>query len=253
MKEKDIFREVHNPRHISRIYNYCDRWCERCAHTLRCTNFAIGQKMDRDSKPHDKEMETLWPRLAAVKELAEAILVKHADHPGVGLAEKRRFKTMKRSIEGHRLGAAAMRYMEFAHKFVRTHENLAKQSAVLNAPAPWAGVSVAEAFDVIAWDHTIIAVKTGRATKRHDVDEGFADEPDFAAMDRDGTAKVALLSIDRSILAWALLMTHLPAHTESALAAMLTLHRLRTAMEREIPKARSFVRAGFDTVRFPAK
>ena len=31
-----------NPDFIPGIYNYCDRWCERCAFTARCMNFAMG-------------------------------------------------------------------------------------------------------------------------------------------------------------------------------------------------------------------
>ncbi|HVT79299.1 MAG TPA: hypothetical protein VHM90_01470 [Phycisphaerae bacterium] len=255
MKEKDIFREVRNPRHIPGIYNYCDRWCERCAYTLRCANFAIGQKMDADSKPHEREKENLWPRLAAVKGAAEAILAKHADHPGVGVAKTSKFGTMK--LERHRLGAAAMRYMKFAHEFIEKNRELDHPAAVREGAAePWSRVSVAESFDVIAWDHTLIAAKTGRATRRSDeFDEEMESHPDLAGIpsDRDGTGKVVLLCIDRSIVAWAVMMTHLPVHTETALSAMLTLHRLRVAMEREIPKARGFVREGFDTVRFPAK
>ncbi len=256
MKENDIFREVHNPRHISGIYNYCDRWCERCAYTLRCANFAIGQKMDPDSQPHDRRKETLWPRLGAIKDLADAMLAKQADQPGVGVAEKPKFKNMKRPIDRHRLGAAALRYMEFTHQFVEQNPDLGKQAnPPEGASEPWSPVSVAEAFDVIAWDHTIIAVKTARATRRDKVDEEIENNPEFADIpsDRDGTAKVVLLSIDRSILAWAVLLTHVPAFQEMGLSAMLTLHRLRTAMERDIPKARGFMRPGFDTIRFPAK
>jgi hypothetical protein len=31
-------------RFISGIYNYCDRWCERCRFTAHCRVFATEQK-----------------------------------------------------------------------------------------------------------------------------------------------------------------------------------------------------------------
>jgi len=33
-----------DPRFIPGIYNYCDRWCERCAFTSRCMNYAMGEE-----------------------------------------------------------------------------------------------------------------------------------------------------------------------------------------------------------------
>jgi hypothetical protein len=114
-------------------------------------------------------------------------------------------------------------------------------------------VSADEAFDIIGWYHLFISVKLHRALTRDTFDEEMEDDPEFADMprDSDGSGKIALLSIDRSILAWAVLGTHLAEFTEPSLNAMLTLDRLRRAVEKEIPKARTFVRPGFDTLKFP--
>ena len=77
----------------------------------------------------------------------------------------------------------------------------------------------------------------------------WAETRDRYPRDQDGSAKVALLGIDRSILAWAL-FSQLEAFTSTALPAMLTLDRLRRNVEKAFPKARPFVRPGFDTLRF---
>jgi len=71
--------------------------------------------------------------------------------------------------------------------------------------------------------------------------------------DEDGSAKIAMIGMDRSIVACAVLSPHVPAHAEAALSTMLTLARLRTAVEREFPGARGFVRPGFDTHVFPGR
>jgi acyl dehydratase len=79
------------------------------------------------------------------------------------------------------------------------------------------------------------------------------NDPELKDMpkDSDGSAKIALIAIDHSIIAWAVLSTRLPELHQTSLHAMLTLDRLRRAVEKDVPNARPFVRPGFDTVRFP--
>jgi len=252
MDEKKYFRLVNSPRHIPGIFNYCDRWCERCPFTLRCSVFAVGAEMERDQAPHDRTQENLWPRLETAGTLAGQLLARHADHPGVGLEKHPLFKTHDRPVDSHRIGAAAKRYMEFAHKFVKAHQNSLPQ----RAPDPHVhAVSIAEAFEVIATYHMLLTVKLSRALSHDEFDEEMESNPEFAGMprDQDGTAKLALILIERSILAWAVLSLHEPALAPTALSAMLTLHRLKPAVEKEFPQARAFVRPGFDTVAFPKR
>ena len=34
MNKEKLIKEARNPKYISGIYNYCDRWCERCQFTF---------------------------------------------------------------------------------------------------------------------------------------------------------------------------------------------------------------------------
>src|ERR1035437_2834205 len=43
MNADDVKRLAKNPDLISGIYNYCDRWCERCRFTHRCMNYAMQE------------------------------------------------------------------------------------------------------------------------------------------------------------------------------------------------------------------
>lgn len=43
MNKKDILKMAEDPRFIPGIYNYCDRWCERCPFTMRCMLYAMDQ------------------------------------------------------------------------------------------------------------------------------------------------------------------------------------------------------------------
>ena len=252
MDSKKFDRIIRNPRHISGVHNYCDRWCERCPFTLRCSVYAIELETQKDRPPLDKKNAELWPRLEAAAELARRLLDEHLDHPGVGLAKDPIFKTDNRPLSTNRIGAAAKRYMEFAHRFIQQQR---RAISVMPAAPAVHEVAAGEAFDVVAFYCFFIGAKVSRAISRRLFDEEIASDPLMKDMprDQDGSAKSALIAIDRSILAWAVMQLHVPEVREAALSAMLTLHRMRMAMEKAFPKARSFVRPGFDTHRFPER
>ena len=64
--------------------------------------------------------------------------------------------------------------------------------------------------------------------------------------DSDGSAKVALIGIDRSMAAWGHMHKHFPAHRDQILAIIKHLDSLRQRVEIVFPEARNFVRPGFD-------
>ena len=64
--------------------------------------------------------------------------------------------------------------------------------------------------------------------------------------DSDGSAKVALIGIDRSMAAWRMMQLSLPDRVESIVPLILQLERLRLRVEKSFPQARDFIRPGFD-------
>jgi hypothetical protein len=64
--------------------------------------------------------------------------------------------------------------------------------------------------------------------------------------DHEGSAKVALLGIDRSMLAWAAARDAGKVSPDDAARFIGELHRLSIELEELIPKARGFVRPAFD-------
>jgi hypothetical protein len=101
----------------------------------------------------------------------------------------------------------------------------------------------AEPEAVIAWFHTLISAKIHRAL--HGLAGDSPEDREWPA-DYDGSAKVALLGIERSHAAWRALADR-DALTEADAARFMTdLAWLSEALERVFPKARAFVRPGFD-------
>ncbi len=64
--------------------------------------------------------------------------------------------------------------------------------------------------------------------------------------DANGSAKVALIGIARSLTAWTVLYQHLPEHQDDILALLALLEHTRQAALQQFPGAPGFVRVGFD-------
>jgi hypothetical protein len=97
---------------------------------------------------------------------------------------------------------------------------------------------------VIRWYQHQIHVKLKRALHSAQ-DEQFEILNEFPK-DSDGSTKVALIGMDRSISAWGKLLKYFPDQKKSIMNIISHLERLRKRAEKEFPDARAFVRPGFD-------
>ena len=69
MRKEDLKRLAENPDFISGIYNYCDRWCERCPFTARCMNFALEREEYPDDTSRDMANAEFWEGFALLGQL----------------------------------------------------------------------------------------------------------------------------------------------------------------------------------------
>jgi Fe-S-cluster-containing dehydrogenase component len=129
---------------------------------------------------------------------------------------------------GHPLTVAAREYMGMAR-------------AKIGALAPDGPAGPLEAIE---WFHTMIFVKVHRAVSGRLHDEEI--DPDWPS-DADGSAKVALMGIDESLVAWTDLSSALPGKLTAVLPVIEHLDRLRGALEAAFPSARAFFRPGLDS------
>ena len=103
-----------------------------------------------------------------------------------------------------------------------------------------------EALEVIRWYQHQIYVKLLRAV-RGDLKEDYELSDEFAK-DSDGSAKVALIGIDRSIGAWGELRACFVAYEGEIRDILVHLEGLQREVEKTFPAARAFIRPGFDNV-----
>ena len=75
------------------------------------------------------------------------------------------------------------------------------------------------------------------------------DDPDELSdpqSDANGSAKVALIAVERSILAWTYLLS--PNNAADIRPIIELLETVKSKMEQKFPNARDFVRPGFDEI-----
>jgi hypothetical protein len=107
--------------------------------------------------------------------------------------------------------------------------------------------SLTDVVEILRWYQHQIYVKLVRGL---DADKEAEATNEFPK-DSDGSVKVALIAMDRSIAAWLRMKEFFPDKTDSILTMLVHLDRLRRAAEKEFPDARKFVRPGFDTGELP--
>jgi len=263
MNTEDVKRLAMNPELIAGIYNYCDRWCERCPFTSRCMNYAMGEERGTSSESHALQSQEFWDEMSSVCKLTLDLLRESAAEHGIdiddldmdGAAEEN--ARLEKRADGNPIASAAMAYMEATYKWLESAKERFKEKGLglqLEADLELPGSDpesdagqISDAVDVVSWYHTMIYPKVMRAIQQDADDKAWEEENGFPK-DSDGSAKVALISIDRSIGAWGVLLEHFPDAEDDVLGMLVRLERMRKAIEREFPDARAFQRPGFDYI-----
>jgi hypothetical protein len=245
-------------RFIPGIYHYCDRWCERCAFTLRCSNHAIGERVFAAPESRDPGNEQFWRNLARLFRATARKVREAAARSGVDLAAAaaagRDSERVWDDARGHECARGARRYAESVDAWFRAaeasfveHERELAARERLGLPLGAARAEhgrVEEAVQVLRWYQHQIPAKLVRAVAG--LVDPYASPPGDLPSDSDGSAKVALVAMDRSIEAWRQLRALVPEQADSILDLLLQLDRLRRRTEAVFPLARVFVRPGFD-------
>jgi len=270
MTPDELLAQAGNPNFISGIYNYCDRWCERCHMTSRCMLFAVSPENDDKGKAETSEdlFKTVHDSFSQTIELLQKIAAEKGFDLTMSPTEEAAFSKqqslIRKTVESSPLSILANQYLKAYHTWL-THSKdvLDKKSAELTQadflqipgrhPLQEATL-LTDTLDVIAWYHFQIPAKISRALSgKIDGEDLLDDDGNPFPKDSDGSAKVALIGIDRSIGAWGILLQSFAEQEGKILDLLTMLERLRRMVENEFPNARAFKRAGFDDPIHPLK
>lgn len=260
MNKEDLKNLAENPNFISGIYNYCDRWCERCSFTARCMVFAMDEERFDDPAAHDLSSETFWEAMNETLRVTLEMLQEMVEEQGIDFdsldveADMEEERRIEEAARNHECARAAEVYAEMVDAWFDSAEdlfvdkedelNLRVRVNVMGDDPHGEAASIEDAVEVIRWYQYQVEVKLLRAL--HGALEERPAILDEFPKDSDGSAKVALIAMDRSIAAWGELYRRFPEAQDDILDILVQLDRLRRKTEQQFPEARAFVRPGFD-------
>jgi len=264
MDKKKLKEMAGSKRFIEGIYNYCDRWCERCSFTSRCLNYAMAEDEPEDAESRDARNQAFWQKIGETFQVTLELLHEFAEEHGIDLdaidyeeaAEKEKLRD--EMARDHGCCRAARAYGEMVDDWFESARGLMGQreaepgeeetEGMAEARAREVETGLDDALEVVRWYQHQIYVKLMRAVRG-----GLDDDPEIEEgfqKDSDGSAKVALIGLDRSLAAWGEVRKSLPFFEPETVRLLVHLERLRREVEKAFPEARAFIRPGFDRIDF---
>lgn len=199
---------------IVSIFNYCDRWCERCPLTARCRVFAMSA---------EREFE--------------------ADHgPLAGPMAERESKAMAQRVSRWELEPYTLPDIKFEHLDLEIRaQDFADDLWRWFKERDLSQAEASEPMEVLHHFGIFVGSKIHRAL------QGLAEEePLEPDSDAYGSAKAALLGLERMREAWHPLIAKRIVAEKEAAPFVTTIQWLIDEIDRVIPEARTFIRPGFD-------
>jgi hypothetical protein len=225
---------------IEFISEYCDRWCERCAFTTRCSAYAVHAALGMCEGDFQAALELAVGAATvpgeAERRTARGLLADYDPTEQELAAVDRELEERDERIDESPLTTDTLVFATLAHQCLQELRTSLEDHDDRN---------VRQALEIASWDSHLIGAKVRRALDGQDeAQHGARFEEHPIQNDWNGSAKVALISIDRSIPAWNTIAAT-TAHAGAALIAQ-RLQALRVDVDRTFPNARKFVRPGFD-------
>ena len=249
-----------NQGNIPGIHNWCDRWCEKCPFIARC---AVGEHeleiIEQEQKGFNPDF---WEDInqqftKSIELLDELAKDKGIDLKGISDEEWENIDKDNRKqqldADSHPISRMASQYAKECERMVNLDfiENLydseEKKIDLGLEDNVYKNISkFKETIDVIRWYMFFIPAKCNRLMMEN-MDTEFEDS-EFPPEERsyNGTAKITLISIERSIAAWGFLLQLLPDMQDTILSELALLQKLHRSIRNEFPDAMRFIRPGFD-------
>jgi len=260
MNKKEMLRNAGDPKYISGIYNYCDRWCEHCRFTSKCLNHSIVEEEFGDLEKSDEMNEAFWRRFSEMLQNTLALINDLAREHGIDI-DSTDLKDIEKNESNRGENAPAHLFFHLAKSYEKSvdrwfaentnlfdeYEHELNRLRLISADGEQEKdvIHIRDALEVIRWYQYQINIKLKRAVQG--TSEAVISDSNDLPKDSDGSAKVALIGIDRSLSAWGVLLNRFAKDQHQIHRLMKMLENIRKRIEAHFPRARDFVRPGFDT------
>lgn len=259
MDKDDLKKLAKDPKYIPGIYNYCDRWCERCPFTSRCLNCTLVEEQFGDLEKVDELNEAFWEKFSEMLHSTLTMIKEMAKEQGIDLDSMDMEKNhnnddpkIENSLE-HLISHTSKNYAKSVDQwfnsteylFFEKEEEVNRIRIIPSQSNPIQEVrAINDAIEILRWYQWQIHVKLQRAVHSATTEESL-DFDEFPK-DSDGSAKVALIGMDRSMSAWKVLLTAFPEQEKQILSFVEMLGHIKKGLETQFPNAKDFIRPGFD-------
>jgi hypothetical protein len=196
-----------------------------------------------DPAAQDLNNAKFWEELKEIFKETREMIEMFAAEQGIDLtsvqaeAAIEEHRDRRKSAREEKLTKMAEHYIHMAMKWLNSEGNDLGEAAQFDE-------ALQDAIEIIRWYQFMPAVKIARVCMRNDL--GIEEDP--IQNDSNGSVKVALIAIDRSIAAWGRLKSFMPEKAGGIMPILAILETLRRHTELEFPNARDFIRPGFDEV-----
>ncbi|MFP4488408.1 MAG: hypothetical protein ACLFN1_03815 [Bacteroidales bacterium] len=240
---------------IDDIWKYCDRWCEKCKFISGCLSYALTLKCQsavNDDGPRDLTGSFTAGELMR-REMAREL-------PAFVLDGAEEAVSLNNSYFKDPLSSYAWKVSSGIYNWLHAIMDGGGQERVKQLKAGMSGkIDCLEALDIIDY-YLFLSVarlenavrssydrkmtKSGQENAVRSPGEGMRADPRPA--DSNGLAKTAVLSIERIMEAWAVIIKEYPEYEDCILNFLIKLSRVITKTEKRFPATRSFIRPGLD-------
>lgn len=235
---------------IEGIYNYCDRWCERCKYTDRCLSFQREREAGMDPLERDIPLEKSWNYIRKCFDDAMEMIQELAEREGIDLENLEDAEEVSPSEKADRFEedtkTAHVKYLRLSQDFFTQNSRFFEEKGEESirwvemglddeeaALAQWQRVN--DQAEVIQWYRFFIGAKLDRAASGIDeMDNEDWGRPEQS--DANRTARILMVAIDRSIAAWRVLLSVFPEKEETILRILSLLAQIRRRVEEVFPR-----------------
>jgi hypothetical protein len=122
MKKQKIFDAVNNPDFIPGIFNYCDRWCERCEMTNKCANYALTTAEGMNVEDYQNNNKKFWQKFGDIMHTTLEMVKEFAANEGIDIddidydAIKEREEKIHKKASETDISKISKKYIDIAGK-----------------------------------------------------------------------------------------------------------------------------------------
>ncbi len=205
--------------------------------------------MEQEDTDEERDInnEAFWRKLAGIFAQAKTMIREKAEEFGIDVdaVSDEEFAEIKRrrkeNLNQENLPKLGEKYDRESRKILEEKDERLIFSALDEETRN-------EMLSIIYWYQYFIGAKIHRGLSGiFDFDGNLdAEELEDAQSDANGSIKIALIAVERSLMAWTVLLTNENARTIEPLLNLL--ETIKQKAEEKFPNAREFIRPGFDEI-----